>query len=356
MFQPPTSFNFGTVARGAKVEHRFTFSNPYVETVHVASVESTCHCTEPTAPKPEVKTYEQSEIVATVDTRNFKGQREATIKVTFDQPFPAVVQLHVYAYIRGDVVVQPGEARFDSVAQGEPATQKLAVTYAGRPDWKIVDVRTTNAYLEAKATERSRTPEMTTYDLQIHLKPDAPAGYLRDQVILVTNDTNPKTTQVPVPVEANVVPAAQVRPSPLSLGILRPGQKALKTLVVQAKVPFHVLKATGPDNRFSFNLPSDAKLVQLVPLTFAADGQAGRVSGKVRLETDIAGMPILEVNVDGQIVAVETPTPAQASPPTGAPAGIGPAPTSPSAPFGSGAPKAPERPGPSASKRKEIAT
>jgi len=291
-----------------------------------------------------VKTYEQSEIVATVDTRNFKGQREATIKVTFDQPFPAVVQLHVYAYIRGDVVVQPGEARFDSVAQGEPATQKLTVTYAGRPDWKIVDVRTTNPQLDAKATERSRTPEMITYDLQIQLKPGVPAGYLRDQVILVTNDANPKTTQVPVPVEARVVPAAQVRPSPLSLGILRPGQKTVKTLVVQAKAPFRVLKATGPDGRFSFNLPSEAKLVQLVLVTFTADAQTGRVAGKVRLETDIAGTPLLEVNVDGQIVAVgpATPAPAQTPPPAETPATPG-------------SPKASEMP-PSSSGLKEIAT
>ena len=154
LFGNQTSFNFGVVARGAKVEHRFAFSNPYVETVHVASVESSCHCTEPTAPKPEVKTYEQSEIVATIDTRHFTGQREATLTVHFDQPFPATAQLHVYAYIRSDVVVQPGEARFESIAQGTPATQKLTVTYAGRPDWKIVEVKTANPNLDAKVIER----------------------------------------------------------------------------------------------------------------------------------------------------------------------------------------------------------
>src|SRR5205807_9771104 len=39
-----SSHDFGTVARGAKVEHRFQFNNPYQETAHVAGVRSSCGC------------------------------------------------------------------------------------------------------------------------------------------------------------------------------------------------------------------------------------------------------------------------------------------------------------------------
>ncbi len=305
-----TSFDFGVIARGAIAQHRFTFENIYLEDVHVASVRSSCGCTKATITNPSLKTYEESAIVATIDTRRFSRRREATITVVFDKPFPAEVQLHVYTYIRSDVVVQPGEAKFESVEQGSPASRTLNVSYAGRPDWKILQVQTNSPYIEASAIERSRTQGTVTYDLQVQLKPDAPPGYLRDQLVLITNDVVASATHVPVAVEAVIVPAAQVRPSPLSLGILHPGQTSSRNLVIQSKTPFRVLKATGPDARFTFKLPAESKTLQLLPVTFTADNAVGRVSGKIRIETDIAGTPVLEVSVDGQILAPQSEQPA----------------------------------------------
>ena len=306
--------------RGAKVEHRFPFENIYVEDVHIASIRSSCGCTKPSVVKTLLKTYDQSEIVATVDTRSFTGRREATVTVDIDRPFRAEVQLHVYAYIRQDVVVQPGEAKFESVAQGTPANQTLTVTYAGRADWQILQVKTASPYLQATAVERSRVQGLVTYDLEVQLKPNIPAGYLRDQLILVTNDRVTSASQVPVAVEAMIVPAVQVRPSPLSLGILRPGQPAKKVLVVQGKRPFRVLSVTSADGRFKFEVPGEAKDVQLVPVTFLPDDKPGRIVGKIRIETDVAGAPVLEVKVDGQIVPLAPAAPTQAAPPAGTPA------------------------------------
>ncbi|NLY00867.1 MAG: DUF1573 domain-containing protein [Rhodopirellula sp.] len=302
-----TSHDFGTVARGASVEHRFPLENIYLEDAHIASIRSSCGCTLVEVTRPSLKTYERSEVVAKLDTKRFSGRRDATLTVVFDKPFPAEVQLHVYAFIRGDVVVQPAQARFESIEQGVEAKQTLLITYAGRNDWQIVGVRANQPYLQCAAVERGRNQGQVTYELQITLKPDAPLGYLRDQVVLVTNDRDPNTAQVPVPVEAVVVAGVQVRPSPLTLGVLRPGQTVTRTLVVQAKKAFHVLGATGPDDRFKFQLPEDAQVVQLVPVTFTADTSSGKVAGTIRLETDLADTSALEVTVNGQVVLPASP-------------------------------------------------
>ena len=81
------SWDFGTVARGAKVEHHFKIENVYVEDVHIQSVRSTCGCTQPQATKSTLKTWETAEVVATLDTRKFLGRKDATITVVFDRPF-----------------------------------------------------------------------------------------------------------------------------------------------------------------------------------------------------------------------------------------------------------------------------
>ncbi|MDZ7617369.1 MAG: DUF1573 domain-containing protein, partial [Patescibacteria group bacterium] len=90
-----------------------------------ASIRSTCGCTAVEATKRDLKTWETSEIVASLDTRNFLGQKDATITVVFDLPFSAEVQLQVHSYIRSDVVVQPGAVLFGSVNQGAVAQQRL---------------------------------------------------------------------------------------------------------------------------------------------------------------------------------------------------------------------------------------
>ncbi|NUQ61966.1 MAG: DUF1573 domain-containing protein [Pirellulales bacterium] len=302
-----TDHDFGTVARGAKVEHRFGFENIYLEDAHVVSVRSSCGCTVPEVTKPFLKTYEQSELIAKLDTKRFTGRRDATLTVVFDKPFPAEVQLHVYAFIRGDVVVQPGEARFESVEQGATAKQRLMVSYAGRNDWRILAVKTNRPCLEATVVERGRNQGQVTYELEVTLKPDTPVGYLRDQLVLVTDDRDPKAAQVPVPVEAIVVPGVQVRPNPLTLGVLSPGQSVTRQLVVQAKKPFRVLSAVGPDSRFQFTVPESSRPVQLIPVIFTADQTTGKIAGSIRLQTDLADQLALEVGVNGQVVAPAPP-------------------------------------------------
>src|SRR5438270_8718845 len=197
-----SSHDFGTVARGAKVEHRFQFNNPYQETAHVAGVHSSCGCTEPSVTKNELKTYEKSEIVANFNTRSFTGTHSATVTVTFDKPFYAEVQLNVWGDIRGDLTVQPEMVELGTIDQGQEIDRKLTVTHSGLSDWKILDVRSLNTNYEVEVKNGPKSLGQVSYDLLVHLKKDAPPGYLKDQLILVTNDA--RVTQFPIEVEGLV--------------------------------------------------------------------------------------------------------------------------------------------------------
>jgi len=304
-----TSHDFGVVARGAQIEHRFPLENIYLEDVRIKSVRSTCGCTVAEPTKTLLKTHQKAEIVATLDTRRFSGRKDATLTVTFDQPFPAEVQLHVYAYIRSDVVLEPGAAEFGSVLQGTGARLKVALSYAGSNDWRITGIERANPALDVRVQETGRYLGQVSYDIWIELRPDAPLGYLRDLVRLKTNDRNPQASQVVLPVQAAVVPAVSVRPSMLSLGILHPGDTVVRNLVVHADSPIRILNVSVPDKRFSMPLPPGARTLHLIPVTFVADQATGRVSGKITIQTDRPGSERLEVPVGGQIVAGAGETP-----------------------------------------------
>ena len=165
--------------------------------------------------------------MVTIDTRQFLGRKDATIKVMFDKPFKAEVQLQVHCNIRGDVVVQPGVVDFGSVPQGSGAQQQAAVSYAGRRDWQILRVESPNPNLSAKVVEKSRAlgpAWRVEYDLLRDAEGRAPAGYVRDDLILVTNDANPQAARVPVPVEAHHSAGRRRHPSPMLMPRRRPGR------------------------------------------------------------------------------------------------------------------------------------
>ncbi len=151
--------------------------------------------------------------------------------VKFDLPFPAEVQLHIDGYIRSDVVLTPGSVEFNAVDQGEKAEKAIDIEYAGRNDWRVVDVRTTNPHLEAELVETKRAGGQVGYRLLVRLQKDASPGYLNEQLTIVTNDA--KLPTFPLEVTGKVTSAVTVSPSPLFLGTLKPGQKVIKRIVVR---------------------------------------------------------------------------------------------------------------------------
>ena len=281
-----TNHDFGSVAHNAKAEFAFVLSNPYMADIHIASVRSNCGCTRPRIAKQVLKTYEEGAIIAAINTQAFTGNKGATVTVTFDKPYHAEVQLHVKANIHRDVVLTPGSVQFDSVDLGKPAEYKICVTHSGRRDWRILDVKSDSPHLAAEVVETSRHGGQVGYDLCVRLHADAPAGYLREHLILVTNDH--RGGQIPLAVEGRVCPAVTVSPASLFMGVVEPGKEVTRKLVVRAKKPFRILAITCDGELFEFDdCTGDAKPLHVVPVTFRAGENSGRVAETIRIETDL---------------------------------------------------------------------
>jgi hypothetical protein len=282
-----TAHDFGTVARGAKTEYRFKFKNLYEEEVHVASVRSSCGCTTPQISKAALKTFETGEVLAEFNTRSFLGAKTATITVVFDKPFPAEVQLSVKGTIRGDVVLTPGEVNFGTVDVGTRAEQHVQVVHQGRNDWQIVDARSANPYFEVELSETGRAKGRVAYDMLVRLTAGAPAGYLNDQLTIVTND--PRAPEIVVTVEGRLAAAISVSPAALYMGVVRPGEKVTKRLIVRGKQPFRIVDITCDDDCFEAHSGDEARSMHVIPVVFKAGTKPGKVTRRIAIETDQQG-------------------------------------------------------------------
>ncbi len=303
-----TSHDFQTVARGAKASHHFKIKNIYQEPAHISGVRSSCGCTTAQIVRPDIKTFETGEIVAEFNTRSFMGYRSATITVNFDAPFPAEVQLNVTGFIRTDVVLQPGAIDMGTVDAGERVEKTLSVSYAGRDDWKIVDAKTTDPHFEVELRETARGAGRVAYDVLVRLTKDAPAGYIKDQLVLVTNDA--KSADIPVDLEGRVLSALTVSPASIFMGAVRPGQKVTKQLVIRGKTPFKITSIDCKDASFAVGLPAESKAVHLTPIVFTAGEKPGKITCPIRIYTDQGADAVAKCTVYAEVVEpAEAPSP-----------------------------------------------
>ena len=297
--------DFETVARGATAVFEFELENIYEEDVHIAAVRSSCGCTTPTIINPSLKTWDKGIIRAKFNTRSFLGEKNATITVVIDKPFPAEVQLTVRGFIRQDVVMHPGEVAFGDVDAGNATSQKIKVAYAGRGSWRIVNVETPNDHYRVQILETQRTNARVDYDLDIQLTGDAPVGYITDEFVLVTNDS--KMQRIPFTVRGNVLPSVTVSPASLALGVLQPGQRVTRKLVVRAKKPFQVTDVFCDGDCLTFKSPSGAKKLHFIPVTFTAGDEAGDLAMTIHVETDLGKGAAATCQATASVRATATP-------------------------------------------------
>ena len=285
MFEVKTH-DFGTVARYAKVEYEFIFTNLYVEDLHVADARASCGCTSVRIKNPLLKTFERGSIVATFNTNAFLGPHGATITVNIDQPFPAVVQLHVTGVIREDVVVNPPEVVLGDVDAGTPSERRIVAS--GRLGWQVVSVRSTNPHINAEVVRADNVGNQVNYELRVSLDKSAPVGYLKDHLLVTTND--PSLPQLPILVEGRVVSPITVSPSTWYIGGLQPGKKASKSFVVQGKKPFKILSVTG-DGAYFETTPSiksdEAKTLHVLTVSVDAKAKPGKAVENLQIKTDL---------------------------------------------------------------------
>ncbi len=318
-----TKHDFGTVARGSDTSYKFAAKNIYKQEVELLSVRSSCGCTSPVVEKKVLKTGEIGYVTATFNTRTFTGIHGATLTVEVrwndnGNWLHGEAQLRVDGNIRGDIVFTPGAVKFDSVDQGTKAEQKVEVTYAGRSNWKIVDVRGASDGIEVELTQTQRYSGRVAYDVLVRLKESAAAGYFNDQLVLVTNDEdNPR---IPIYVGGRIVPQISVSPESLPLGDVAQGQQVSRKIIVVGKKPFKIVSFQCNDEEsFQFKTDSESKVRHIVDVTFNAKKNPGNVKEAIHIATDLGDKLQANLTAFATIVpgapatAATTPIPAPAA-------------------------------------------
>jgi hypothetical protein len=290
------SHDFGNVPRGAQLYHRFTMTNIYAVQMEITGIDVSCGCTTATASKRVLAPRESATLDVSMDARRFTGAKTVTIKVSVGPEFVSTAELKVMANSRSDLVFNPGDVSFGTVTHGQEAEQTIEVDYAGTLDWKVTDVVFKDP-LEVKFVKLDRKAGQVGYRITVKLKKETPAGALKEEIHLKTND--PNSPLVPIVVEATVQSPVVVAPSALNLGSVKVGDTLTRRVVVRGTKAFKLQGIDGLGNglKLGNELTSDEATVQTVTFQIQID-KAGEFKREIKIRTGLQDTPLI-VTIEG---------------------------------------------------------
>ena len=283
--------NFGTVPRGTILYYKFPMYNPWAIPIDITNLRVDCGCVTPKVSKSTLQPRETADLEITMDTARRKnpGPTTVSVYVTVGPQYIDTAVVRVSANIRADVVFNPGQINFGVVSRGQTPTQTVDVEYAGVLDWRVSEVINNGAPFDVALEEWYRQPGRIGYKIKATLKADAPAGSLKHELQLKTND--PASPLVPLLVEATIQAALTVVPNPLDLRSPHVGETITRSVVVHGNKAFLVTGVEGLGEDIAVDLPPVAADVQ--KLTFKWQFKnAGPVQQQFQIKTDLQPAPI----------------------------------------------------------------
>lgn len=292
-----TSHDFKSVAHGSQLFHKFTFKNFYKVPLDVTITRVSCGCVHAVGSTKTVQPLESGTIDVTMNARQFTGARAVSIFVQFTQgQYFSTAELKVNAFSRTDVVFNPGQVQFGAVTQGQTVTKVIEVDYAGTLDWQVNRVDANGLPVEVRSERKvSQQAGQVGYKLTVTLKPEAPAGPLKGEMFLRTND--PMSPLVPVLVEANVQATLTVTPATLALRGLKADEEKTAKVVVRGARDFRVLAVDGQGEGVSV-APLPTRAASAHTLVIKVRRPAGEFRRALQIKTDAQEAP-LTVTVEG---------------------------------------------------------
>jgi Protein of unknown function (DUF1573) len=295
---PQNRHDFGPVPRGAKVKHDFLLVNRLAEPVTILGLRPSCGCTSGRANASVVGPGQTAIIEALMDTRNFVGPKSTILYVNLMTAGgrEAETGLGVNAQILSDVVLNPGSIDFGAVQRGQSPNQVLTIDRINLDGWRVHRMISASRVLNAQLVETSRKGGAVSYTLTVSVKPDAPAGPIRDEIRILSND--PETPSIPIIVTAFIRGELSAAPSVLSMGPVHSASGVQGRFVIRGARPFAIQSIEGGGDGFSASTaPHTRQAVHVV--TVAYKPEEGTTRGDLRrvfrVHTDLPGEPPLDL-------------------------------------------------------------
>ena len=186
------SHDAGAIDAGAALSHTFRFRNDGGRPLRLAALRAGCGCRADSGPAEVVAPGQAGTIDVACDTADSAGRLRRTVTVYTNDASHPQVTLALQAEVRADVAAPP-EFYFGRAARGERTARdiRLSVSDAASAPRQA---RSESGLLDARLEKRPADD----WRVALTVAPRAPAGTVRDRVIVETGSSDHPRLVVPV--------------------------------------------------------------------------------------------------------------------------------------------------------------
>jgi hypothetical protein len=295
------SVDAGEVLQGEAAHYLFTLKNTGDAPLEIAA-KSNCGCT--------VASYDKviapgavGKIEAQIRTEGFRGRIGKTIDVTTNDPQQPRISLQLSADVLSVVNLLPASQPPLALKDDAPTVRELQVQLRDTEPVELKGVTCSVPYATARAEPvEGGSGNTRTYRVTLTVQPDAPIGRTPLSVTLFTTSKREPQASFGFLCEKGIL----ALPLGVYLGAIGPRTPLPVTQIVtlmRREGTFHVRKVESSDPRVEARAEMEQEGTQYrLTLTCRGGGTPGVFSAKIRVETDDARQPRIEISVVGSVI------------------------------------------------------
>lgn len=181
-----STFDFGKVTQGKKVDHVFVFRNRGDAPVTIQRVGSSCGCTVATLSSRVINPGKAGEIKATFDSSDFSGPVSKEVLVYTADPQKPTHTLFMKGVVIEEIVMTPGQLNLGEVKAGTAKEGLITMENRGAGTLRIKGVRSANPQIKATCDKQSLRPgEKAT--IRVSLTPRGNARFINGYITISTD-------------------------------------------------------------------------------------------------------------------------------------------------------------------------
>jgi len=279
------AFDFGTVERGAKVEHTFSLPNRGEGVLLIDHVKSSCGCTVAVVSAREIPIATEGRVKVAVDTARMAGRVNKIVTVYTNDPDNPVVGLTMTGEVSADLLVTPSPLYLGRVRRGDRTRHEVLVV-PGRPGTSFAVTGVEEPVSPLLHAVLEPRPDSPGQRVVVELDPHIPLGRFSEQLKLRT--TSPHESLLTLQVFGSVEGEVVVLPPQVTFGIAH-GRAPERDLFIRNRGarPMAVTGVSVPKELVTYELSTVREgLEYRLTLRLRDHVPAGTVEGSIDIFTD----------------------------------------------------------------------
>ena len=284
MFAGDLVHDFGVVPHGKQLKYTFKMTNIWKVPLQLTDIRVSCGCTSFKESTRSLQPNETGYLHVNMDATRFNGPKRTQIYITVGPEYISTATLTLHANARTDVVFNPGEIDFGVTHHGQTPMKYIDVEYAGTLNWAVSEINPSPTAPFKLSVEELHNRGSKGYRIFATLKPDAPAGSFKQEVLLKTND--PASPTLTFNVSGNIQATLSAVPDVIQLTSAKIGDMESKKIVLRGSRPFRITRVDGQGDGVTANFRDTSAATQIIEIRIQPN-RAGNIQKQLVIHTDL---------------------------------------------------------------------